>query len=173
MTQQPRFYRLSLILTLAAPLAACGGSIRVVAQGPARGELALLGDRQEARSQAKTYMGQHCPQGYQVLDVSKAVIAEPSVKIGTSEGRLGVAGASPDSMPWRLRYQCENQRKPMPPLVDPERAQAVAPGATSTLERFPGWLRLPSRHPKLALRAQTVGPPPSGRLQQPGNRPHR
>ncbi|MCU0687396.1 MAG: hypothetical protein MUF34_34975, partial [Polyangiaceae bacterium] len=109
---------------------ACGGSIRVVDQGPARGELALLGDRREARSQAKTYMGQHCPQGYHVLDVSKAVVAEPSAKIGTSEGRLGVAGASPDSMPWRLRYHCENQREPVPLPVDPERVQAVAPDAT-------------------------------------------
>lgn len=127
MTQQPRFHRLSLILVLAAPLAACGGSIRVVNQGHDRGELALLGDRHEARSQAKTYMGQHCPQGYQVLNDRKAAVAEPSAKIGTSEGRLGVAGVSPDAMHWRMRYQCETQPKPRPTLVDPERVQAVAP----------------------------------------------
>ncbi len=39
------------------------------------------------------------------------------------------------------------------------------------LDRFPGCLRLPSRYPKLALRAQTVAAPPSGSLTQPGNRP--
>ncbi|HEU4535919.1 MAG TPA: hypothetical protein VFS00_17465 [Polyangiaceae bacterium] len=110
---------------MAAALTACGGSIRVVDQGHASGELALVGDRQEARVHAGAYMGQHCPKGYRVLNDGKTIVPERPAKIGTSEGRLGVAGPSPDAMQWRVRYECQLDNRSKPPLVDPNQVQAA------------------------------------------------
>jgi hypothetical protein len=135
LSARPSTLALALPLALGATLAACaGGSIRVVDKTPAHGELALLGNRDEARNLARSYMEKHCPKGYQVLDDGKTYVGAPHreigasegrvgakntepdhVDIGASEGRAGVKGTDPDKMQWRIRYQCDGENHGVSP----------------------------------------------------------
>jgi hypothetical protein len=117
----------ALALALAAALPACAGSVRPVKQGPEQGELSLVGNQKDARAAAKTYMEQHCPTGYQVLKDSKTFAGQRRPNIGTSEGKLGVAGTSPDDMQWRISYKCVDDAMVPPPYTNDEPAEPEAP----------------------------------------------
>lgn len=135
LSARPSTLALAVALALGATLSACAsGSIRVVSQAPAHGELALLGNRDEARNLARSYMEQRCPKGYQVLNDGKTYVNAPQQDIGASEGRVGakntnpdhhdigasegragVKGTDPDKVQWRIKYQCDGENRDLSP----------------------------------------------------------
>ncbi|MCU0680848.1 MAG: hypothetical protein MUF34_01030 [Polyangiaceae bacterium] len=136
--------RMPLWLTplLAGTLVACGGTVRVVSVAPASGELALQGDRSEAQAQAKSFIGQHCPTGHDVVHDGVTVVGTRPESNTTAYGRHFDAPPT-DLVEWRIRYRCligaspslasfaaedaTPAREPAPPRPEPSPAVEPAP----------------------------------------------
>jgi hypothetical protein len=114
------------LAALLASLGACyvPGGLRVVQLAPSSGELALVGERSDARVQAERYMQNQCPAGHFVLDEGEA--PGPSSRVDRTYAKmdLGAGDMLPDAVEWRVRYRCKETivAKPPPPAPAPKPA---------------------------------------------------
>ncbi|HEU4412520.1 MAG TPA: hypothetical protein VFS43_45175 [Polyangiaceae bacterium] len=123
----PTFLSSSSLLALTVSLVACGGSFRVVDVAPRGGELALEGERGQARAEAESYISRHCPFGHDVVHDGLALIGMPAQTVRPYGSRdASLRGGETE---WRVHYRCSEQ--PAAPLPIAERP-APEPAATST-----------------------------------------
>src|SRR5687767_12295702 len=102
------FLSSSSLLAMAVSLVACGGSFRVVDVAPTGGELALQGEREQARAQAQSYISRHCPSGHDVLHDGLALIGtQPAQGVTPYGSRFGSPRV--DQIEWRVHYRCSEQ----------------------------------------------------------------
>jgi hypothetical protein len=105
----------------AVALVACSG-IRVVKASKAGGEIALIGNREEAMELAKTEMGKTCggPDKYEVIEEGEAVVGAVTNESGSANrnvfGGVSMHGQSETTQKteWRVKYGCKGVAQPAP-----------------------------------------------------------
>ncbi|HEU4411725.1 MAG TPA: hypothetical protein VFS43_41160 [Polyangiaceae bacterium] len=127
----PRRLSAWAVLASLAALGGCGGTLRVVRLTPASGELALIGNRDEAHAQAESYMRRQCPYGYDVLREGEV---RPSADPWSSSGFGAARAESSDTTEpseWHIEFRCRGHvgEAPAPPAAPVPKAPAVASSA--------------------------------------------
>jgi len=121
------------LIAAAASLSGCSG-IRVVKASKAGGEIALLGNREEAMTKASMEMNRMCgPAGFEIVEEGEAVIGTQSTSNGQSTAGQTFFGAptvrtsgttdTVQKTEWRVKYTCKGVAQPAAP------APAPMPGA--------------------------------------------
>lgn len=122
-------------------LAGCSG-IRVVKASKAGGEIALIGNREDAMEKARLEMANTCggPQNYEVLEEGETVVGQTTQTSGSQQTEQGhswsgrpatrTTGSSTqetrDATEWRVKYGCKGAAAPAP-VPAPAPAPAPAP----------------------------------------------
>ncbi len=105
---------------------ACGAA-RVVKQTQTGGEIALEGDRDEARKQADKEMMAHCQGPYTVVEQGEVVVGTDTVHtddtyVDEETGTVVNEGgeSTRDATEWRIRYECGSSAPPPGPPAQSE-----------------------------------------------------
>ena len=135
----PSVVRSSVITTAliaaVATLSGCSG-IRVVKASKAGGEIALLGNREEAMTKATMEMNRMCgPSGFNIVEEGETVIGTHSTSSGQTTAGHTFFGAPAtrssgttdtiEKTEWRVKYTCNGAAQPPTPAPAP----APMPGA--------------------------------------------
>lgn len=125
---------LSVVATALTALAGCSG-IRVVRASPQGGEIALLGNREDAMEKARLEMQRTCGGQYTIVEEGETVVGEQTNGSSTTEqgrtwsgrpaSRTSTSSTTRDVTEWRVKYACGAAQ---PPPVQPQPGAAPPPG---------------------------------------------
>lgn len=136
-------------------LAGCSG-IRVVKANKAGGEIALIGNREDAMEKARLEMARTCggPQNYEVMEEGETVVGQTTQTSGSQQTESGqtwsgrpatrTTGNSTqetrDATEWRVKYSCKGAAVAAAPATDgtpvPAPAPAPAPSPGSQIHEL-------------------------------------
>jgi hypothetical protein len=122
-------------------VAGCSG-IRVVRASKSGGEIALIGDREQAKEKAIVEMERTCggPQTYVLVEEYEAVVGEVSDSRGNAQAGRGIFGnpevrtsehtETTQKTEWRVKYECKGAAQPAPAGNPPAGAPPVTTSGT-------------------------------------------
>lgn len=106
-----------VLATAGVTLVACSG-IRVVKASKSGGDIALIGNREEAMEKAKVEMARTCggADRYDILEEGEAVIGEVTNASANRNVFGGISGQSESTQKteWRVKYGCKGVAQPTP-----------------------------------------------------------
>jgi hypothetical protein len=118
--------RTAIFLSLAAGAMILGGcsGIRVVKASRSGGEIALLGNREDAMEKARMEMARTCggPDQFDVVEEGEVVVGQvESTNSSAWGGRHYASGHSTtetsNKTEWRVKYACKGAAQPPPPAA--------------------------------------------------------
>ncbi len=116
----------SMIVLAICSLVGCSAA-RVVRETKTGGEIALLGDREEARQKANAMMAAKCQAGYEVDEEGDVVVGQEtqarsdqysrnrSSGWGRPSSTTTTSATSRDVTEWRILYHCKGTEAPAAP----------------------------------------------------------